>query len=238
MYYFQSWLNNNKGEKFYYEAMLWWTVMALCLYNQACTLHSRAGERAFTCIFGTLVRDVWEPWAWITQIRYLSRVHIWILKLQVHNNDFFAETESFRSQGPVTRDFWKSYSILPRYSTPLNISAYAQPTIKYVRHILSQRWNSFRLTPLPFQDDEIPEMKMRKQLFELVKFLRGASRNLWSFLQAGTTAGMGRGNQGGPHRAESTDGAIGHVGTTVAFHGQFQGYFGHPFLLFIRARYM
>jgi hypothetical protein len=33
------------------------------------------------------------------------------------------------------------------------------------------------------QDDEIPEMKMRKQLFELVKFLRGASRNLWSFLQ-------------------------------------------------------
>ncbi len=30
---------------------------------------------------------------------------------------FFAETETLWSQGPVTRDFWKSYSIRPRYST-------------------------------------------------------------------------------------------------------------------------
>ncbi len=32
-------------------------------------------------------------------------------------NTFFAETESLWSQGPVTRDFRKSYSIRPRYST-------------------------------------------------------------------------------------------------------------------------
>ena len=31
--------------------------------------------------------------------------------------DFFAETETIWSQGPVTRDFLKSYSIWPRYST-------------------------------------------------------------------------------------------------------------------------
>ncbi len=30
---------------------------------------------------------------------------------------FFAETETLWSQGPVTRDFWKSYSIRPRYLT-------------------------------------------------------------------------------------------------------------------------
>ncbi len=30
---------------------------------------------------------------------------------------FFAETESLWSQGPVTRDFWQSYSIRPRYLT-------------------------------------------------------------------------------------------------------------------------
>ncbi len=30
---------------------------------------------------------------------------------------FFAETESLWSQGPVTQDFWKSYSIQPRYLT-------------------------------------------------------------------------------------------------------------------------
>ncbi len=30
---------------------------------------------------------------------------------------FFAETESLWSRGPVTRNFWKPYSIRPRYST-------------------------------------------------------------------------------------------------------------------------
>ncbi len=30
---------------------------------------------------------------------------------------FLAETETIRSQGPVTRDFWKLYSFRPRYST-------------------------------------------------------------------------------------------------------------------------
>jgi hypothetical protein len=31
--------------------------------------------------------------------------------------NFFAETKTLWSQGPVTRDFLKSYSIRPRYST-------------------------------------------------------------------------------------------------------------------------
>ncbi len=36
---------------------------------------------------------------------------------QAWNVFFFTETETLWSQGPVTRDFWKSYSIRPRYST-------------------------------------------------------------------------------------------------------------------------
>jgi hypothetical protein len=42
--------------------------------------------------------------------------------LKVHKHEIFflnlfAETETLWSQGPVTQDFWKSYSIRPRYST-------------------------------------------------------------------------------------------------------------------------
>jgi len=61
--------------------------------------------------------------------------------------DFFAETETIWSPGPVTRDFWKSYSIRPRYSTFKHFracsacdeirSAYAQCAIKFVPHMLS-----------------------------------------------------------------------------------------------------
>ncbi len=60
---------------------------------------------------------------------------------------FFAETESLWSQGPVTRDFLKSYSILPRYSTFKHFrecsacdeigSQYAQHAIKLVPRMLS-----------------------------------------------------------------------------------------------------
>ncbi len=38
-------------------------------------------------------------------------------KHEIYFSTFFAETETFWSQGPVTWDFWKSYSIRPRYST-------------------------------------------------------------------------------------------------------------------------
>ena len=64
--------------------------------------------------------------------------------------DFFAETESWWFQGPVTRDFWKSYSIWPRYSTFKHFRAcsvssacdeisspYAQCAIKFVPRMLS-----------------------------------------------------------------------------------------------------
>ncbi len=60
---------------------------------------------------------------------------------------FFAETETIWSQGPVTRDFWKSCSIRPRYSTFKHFrvcsasdeirSAYAQCAMKFVPRMLS-----------------------------------------------------------------------------------------------------
>ncbi len=58
---------------------------------------------------------------------------------------FFAETETIWSQGPVTRDFWKSYSTRPRYSTFKNISAHTQHAMKSVPRMLSMWWNSFRV---------------------------------------------------------------------------------------------
>jgi hypothetical protein len=69
--------------------------------------------------------------------------------------DFFAETETLWSQGPVTRDFYKSCSTRPRYSTfkhfrPCSAcdeigSAYAQHAMKFVPRMLSVRLNSFRV---------------------------------------------------------------------------------------------
>jgi hypothetical protein len=62
---------------------------------------------------------------------------------------FFAETETLWSQGPVTRDFRKSYSIRPRYSTFKHFracsafdeigSAYAQHAMKLVPRMFSVR---------------------------------------------------------------------------------------------------
>ncbi len=73
--------------------------------------------------------------------------------LKVHKHDFFktffAETETLWSQGPVTRDFWKSYSIRPRYSTFKHFHAcsacdetgsqVAQHAMKLVPRMLSVR---------------------------------------------------------------------------------------------------
>ncbi len=74
--------------------------------------------------------------------------------LKVHTHEiffltFFAETETKWSQGPVTRDFWKSYSIRPRYSTFKHFracsawdeigSTYAQHAMKFVPRMLSVR---------------------------------------------------------------------------------------------------
>ncbi len=60
---------------------------------------------------------------------------------------FFAATATIWSQGPVPRDFWKSYSIRPRYSTFKHFracsacdeirSTYAQCAIKFVPRMLS-----------------------------------------------------------------------------------------------------
>ena len=53
---------------------------------------------------------------------YVYKYCMCLASLKVHKHEiffltFFAETETLWSQGPVTRDFWKSYSIRPRYST-------------------------------------------------------------------------------------------------------------------------
>jgi hypothetical protein len=100
-----------------------------------------------------------------------SVLHIELLHspLKVHKHEisfytFFAETETIWSQGPVTRDFWKSNSIRPRYSYFKHFracsacdeirSAYAQCAIKFVSRMLSMdctcktvhifRWLSIR----------------------------------------------------------------------------------------------
>jgi hypothetical protein len=62
---------------------------------------------------------------------------------------FFAETKSLRFQGPVTRDFRKSYLIRPRYSTFEHFRAcsacdeigsqYAQHAMKLVPRMFSVR---------------------------------------------------------------------------------------------------
>jgi hypothetical protein len=66
------------------------------------------------------------------------------MRLKAHKHEiflyFFAETESLWSQGPVTRDLLKSYSIRLRYSTFKHcrlcsvsdeiISTHAQPVFK------------------------------------------------------------------------------------------------------------
>ncbi len=74
------------------------------------------------------------------------------LKVHKHENfflNFFAETETLWSQGPVSWDFWKSCSIRPKYSTFKHFrvcsasdeihSQYAQPAIKFVPRMLSVR---------------------------------------------------------------------------------------------------
>ncbi len=68
--------------------------------------------------------------------------------------NFLAETEILWSQGTLTRDFWKSYSIRPRYSTFKYFrvcsasdeihSGHAQPAMKFVWRMLSVWWNLFR----------------------------------------------------------------------------------------------
>ncbi len=85
--------------------------------------------------------------------------------LKVHKHEiffltFFAETESLWSQGPVTWDFWKSYSIRPLYSTFKHFRAcsacdeigsqYAQHAMKFVPRMLSMdcTCNNVHILPL------------------------------------------------------------------------------------------
>ncbi len=89
---------------------------------------------------------------------YYHQIHPWnfIIFLKVPKHEFFfAESETLWSQGPVTQDFWKSYSIRPRYSTFKHFRAclacdeigsqYAQHAMKLVPRMLSVQLNLFRV---------------------------------------------------------------------------------------------
>ncbi len=58
---------------------------------------------------------------------------------------FFAETETLWSQGPVTRVFWKSFSIRLRgcWASDGMHSTYEQPGMRYVPRMLSIFWMMF-----------------------------------------------------------------------------------------------
>ncbi len=58
--------------------------------------------------------------------------------------DLFVETETLWSQGPVTQDFWKSYSIRPRFSTFKHFRA-CSASDETFPCMLSQLWNAFRV---------------------------------------------------------------------------------------------
>jgi hypothetical protein len=91
-------------------------------------------------------------------------------ELKVHKHEiffltFFAETETLWSQGPVTWDFRKSYSIRPRYSTFKHFRAcsvcsacdeisspYAQCAIKFVLRMLSMDGTCKKVHILPLAE--------------------------------------------------------------------------------------
>jgi hypothetical protein len=73
--------------------------------------------------------------------------HLKVQKHEIVQNTFFAKTKTLWSQGLVTRDFFKSYSIRPRYSTFKHFricsasdeihSTDAQCAMKFVPHMRS-----------------------------------------------------------------------------------------------------
>jgi hypothetical protein len=89
------------------------------------------------------------PWCWKYKVHTFCLFPLKVHKHEIFLNTFFAETETLWSQGPVTRDFWKSYSIRPRYSTFKHFRArsacdeigsqYAQHAMKLVPRMLSVR---------------------------------------------------------------------------------------------------
>jgi hypothetical protein len=88
-----------------------------------------AGNTVVLCIQHSLIMSLHKPAAPFSTYT-TCRHNLYFLKVHKHEifvNTFFAETESLWPQRPVTRDFWQSYSIRPRYST----------------FMLSQRWNHF-----------------------------------------------------------------------------------------------
>ncbi len=69
-------------------------------------------------------------------------VHLNVRGNAIFKNTFLAETKSLWSQGPVTWDFWKEYSI-GRDIRILHIFACAHPGTKSFLYMLSKQWNMF-----------------------------------------------------------------------------------------------
>jgi hypothetical protein len=115
-------------------------------------------QYAIFCISWSQLEGYLSYAATLLSYTALSWATLYSTDLKVHKHDifltFFAETENIWSQVPVTRDFWKSLSIRPRYSTFKHFracsacdeigSAY-QHAMKFVPHMFSVRWNWFRV---------------------------------------------------------------------------------------------
>jgi hypothetical protein len=200
MYYFQSWLNNNKEEKFYREAMLCWSGV-MPIQARMHTAQQGRGARFYVHI-------------WNTRTWYVRAVGVYYIdKVPEYCSERYKNLIVLIYFLQELNPYGLNHIRFCRDIRPLNISAYAQPAMKYIRRILSQRWNSFKIT----------------------KYQRwrwgNNSLNWWNSWgeQAGISGVFSK--QGQPQGwageirgvlTESTAGAMGHGGTTVAFHGQFQ----------------
>ncbi len=89
--------------------------------------------------------------------------------LKVHKQNiffyFFCRNRNLIVPRACNTRFLKPYSIRPRYST-FKISAYAQPAMKSIPRMLSQRWNSFHVCSAwawsIFENySKIPKMQMQ-----------------------------------------------------------------------------
>jgi hypothetical protein len=108
---------------------------------------------------------------------------------------FFAETETLWSQGPVTKDFWKPYSIRPRYSTFKHFrvcsasneirSAHAQCAMKFVPRMLSMDLQVKTVHILPLAEHARKLVPRMLSIHEIVSSY--AQRAIKSFLRTLST---------------------------------------------------
>ena len=104
---------------------------------------SSSSKNVLCNVFVNKLREWMNEWNFFFKYTFLFKgTQAWIFFLT-----FFAETETLWSQGSVTWDFWKLYSIRPRYSNFKHFRAcsacdeigsyYAQHAMKFVPRMLS-----------------------------------------------------------------------------------------------------